>query len=71
MLANTFAWEPLIDTIGKGWFFTLLAILSGIFGLIGNLSLRLWGMQWRKQRDRDIQQDNEVQDAKVERSKAT
>ena len=45
--------QPLIDVMGKGWFFTLLGILTGGIGLLFDLGLRRWGMQCRNSRRKD------------------
>ena len=42
--------QPLIDVIGKGWFFTLLGLLSGVGGLAAQTALRRWGLEWRRAR---------------------
>ena len=42
--------EPLVSVMGRGWFFTLLTILSGGGGLIANWTIRMYGMEWRRQR---------------------
>ena len=42
--------QPLVDVMGRGWFFTLLAILSGGGGLVTNWAINSWGMQWRRSR---------------------
>ena len=43
--------QPLIDQMGRGWFFTLVGILSGAVGLAFDLSLRRWGKDWRNARE--------------------
>jgi len=42
--------QPLVDVMGKGWFFSLLGLLSGVGGLTAQAALRRWGMEWRKAR---------------------
>ena len=42
--------QPLVDVMGRGWFFTLLAFLSGGGGLATNWAINTHGMQWRQQR---------------------
>ena len=42
--------DPLVSAMGRGWFFTLLAILSGGGGVISNRAIRIYGMKWRRQR---------------------
>ncbi|KAF7503602.1 hypothetical protein GJ744_003585 [Endocarpon pusillum] len=38
------ALQPLVDVMGKGWFFSLLGLLSGVGGLAAQTALRRWGM---------------------------
>ena len=42
--------QPLVDVMGKGWFFSLLGLLSGLGGLAAQTALRRWGMEWRRER---------------------
>ena len=42
--------QPLVDAMGRGWYFTFLAILSGCGGLATNWLINTRGMQWRQQR---------------------
>lgn len=42
--------QPLVNTMGRQWFFTMLAILSGGGGLLANWTMNAYGMQWRTQR---------------------
>ena len=42
--------QPLIDVMGKGWFFSLLGLLSGVGGLAALTALNRWGMEWRRRR---------------------
>ena len=42
--------QPLIAVMGRGWFFTILAILSGGGGLVINWAINSRGMQWRRLR---------------------
>ncbi|KAI9716726.1 MAG: hypothetical protein M1828_007588 [Chrysothrix sp. TS-e1954] len=42
--------QPLVGAIGRGWFFTLLALVSGGGGFFANLALVNHGMQWREAR---------------------
>jgi len=44
------AMQPLLDVMGKGWFFTALAAASGILSVIATMFIRLRGMTWRNQR---------------------
>lgn len=36
--------------MGRGWFFALLALLSGGGGLLTNWAINTRGMRWRRQR---------------------
>jgi MFS family permease len=42
--------QPLVDVMGKGWFFSLLGLLSGVGGLAAQTALRRWGMESRRRR---------------------
>ena len=42
--------QPLSKSIGRSWFFTSLALLSGGGGLAAEWSLEKHGMQWRRER---------------------
>ncbi|KAI9705290.1 MAG: hypothetical protein M1820_005289 [Bogoriella megaspora] len=42
--------QPLVDVMGRGWFFTLLSGVSGVGGLATNLGINTRGMEWRQQR---------------------
>ena len=42
--------QPLSRSIGRSWFFTSLALLSGGGGLAADWSLKKYGMQWRRER---------------------
>ncbi|KAL8741614.1 MAG: hypothetical protein Q9190_005796 [Brigantiaea leucoxantha] len=42
--------QPLVSIMGRGWFFTLLAITSGGGGLAANWAITTHGMHWRQQR---------------------
>ena len=42
--------QPLIDVLGRGWFFTLLAAVSGVGGLATVWAIQTKGMKWREQR---------------------
>ena len=42
--------QPLLDVAGRGWYFTLLGLWSGGFGVAAVLVLRRYGMQWRTRR---------------------
>lgn len=42
--------QPLIDALGRGWYFTFLGILSGLGGAAATWALQTRGMKWRGQR---------------------
>ncbi|KAI4638906.1 hypothetical protein J4E93_009656 [Alternaria ventricosa] len=44
------AMQPLLEVMGKGWFFTALAAISGILSTIATMFIRLRGMAWRNER---------------------
>ncbi|CAG8979890.1 hypothetical protein HYALB_00002664 [Hymenoscyphus albidus] len=42
--------QPLLNALGRGWYFTILGLWSGGFGVIAVWLLRWRGMEWRKNR---------------------
>lgn len=42
--------QPLVKVIGRGWFFTLLTVLSGGGGLAADWLVKNMGMEWRRER---------------------
>lgn len=44
------ALDPLVQVMGRGWFFTMVALLNGGLCVIGVVMLRRWGQYWRSQR---------------------
>lgn len=42
--------QPLADALGWGWYFTLMALVVGIFQGISIIVLLRWGRGWREQR---------------------
>jgi multidrug resistance protein len=42
--------QPLLTTIGKGWYFTILGVWSGGFGALAVWFIRRNGMKWRTRR---------------------
>ena len=42
--------QPLIDVMGRGWYFTLLGMVVGSASILAVSSIRRWGMRWRIQR---------------------
>ena len=47
--------EPLVDALGRGWYFTLLGVLNGLLGGLAVWMLQMYGRQWRD--GRPIPQD--------------
>lgn len=43
--------EPLMSAAGRGWYFTVLGLWSGIFGAVAVALLRWKGMEWRQSRN--------------------
>lgn len=44
------ALDPLVDAIGHGWSFTIVALLDGGLCMVGVALLRCYGSSWRKKR---------------------
>ena len=42
--------QPLVGAMGRGWFFVVLALVSGGGGLLTNWAINTRGMRWRRQR---------------------
>lgn len=42
--------QPLLDRLGRGWYFTILGIWSGGFGVLAVWSIRKKSMEWRTRR---------------------
>lgn len=42
--------QPLIDTLGRGWYFTAFSLFVGINGLVAVDVSRRWGTRWRQAR---------------------
>ncbi|WEW60325.1 hypothetical protein PRK78_005810 [Emydomyces testavorans] len=42
--------QPLVDAVGRGWYFTSFALFVGISGLVSVAISRSKGMQWRRKR---------------------
>lgn len=42
--------QPLVNVMGRGWFFTALTVLSGGGGLVADWLVKNKGMQWRRER---------------------
>lgn len=57
--------EPIVAAIGRGWFFSMLAILSGAGGVLCCWTIDKYGMKWRRCRlsrdDGALDKANEVQ----------
>lgn len=46
--------QPLVDVMGRGWFFTMLTVLSGGGGLLADWLVKNKGMEWRTERIQGI-----------------
>lgn len=46
------ALNPLVSTMGRGWFFTMVAFLDGGLCTIAVIILRRWGKHWRNRRSK-------------------
>jgi len=42
--------QPLLDAAGRGWFFTVLGLWSGSFGVVAVWYIKNKGMTWRNRR---------------------
>lgn len=42
--------QPLLDRMGRGWYFTFLGIVSGVLGVLVVAGIRWKGMEWRQRR---------------------
>ena len=42
--------QPLVDVMGRGWFFTILTFLSGVGRIVVAWAMKRWGMEWRRAR---------------------
>lgn len=42
--------QPLTDSLGWGWYFTLMALVVGVFQGTGMIVLLRWGRRWREER---------------------
>lgn len=42
--------QPLLDRVGRGWYFTLMAFISGVLGGLATWIVKTKGMRWRKER---------------------
>jgi MFS family permease len=45
--------QPLLNALGRGWYFTILGIWSGLFGALAVWFIRRNGMAWRTERLRE------------------
>ena len=45
--------EPLMDIMGIGWYFTMLAVVGDILGLGGTYVINQKGMEWRLARKKE------------------
>lgn len=46
--------QPLVDAVGRGWYFTMFALFVGVSGLVSVAVSRSRGMEWRQKRQRGI-----------------
>jgi MFS family permease len=44
--------QPLLDAFGRGWYFTVLSLWSGVLSALAVTLLRWKGMDWRKKRSK-------------------
>lgn len=44
------ALDPLVGAMGRGWFFTMVALLDGCLCIVGVIILRCFGQGWREKR---------------------
>ncbi|KFZ01817.1 hypothetical protein V500_00600 [Pseudogymnoascus sp. VKM F-4518 (FW-2643)] len=47
--------QPRLDKMGRGWYFTLLGLLSGLGGIVVVFLIRSRGLQWRTERTKGSQ----------------
>ncbi|KFX99301.1 hypothetical protein V490_01847 [Pseudogymnoascus sp. VKM F-3557] len=47
--------QPLVDRVGRGWYFTMFALFVGSSGLVAVVVSRLKGMEWRRKRQRGVE----------------
>lgn len=43
--------QPLIGLLGRGWYFTALAVVTGGVGSVVIWMVRKWGAEWRHERE--------------------
>lgn len=55
--------QPLVDGMGRGWFFTALTVISGGGGLVANFAITRWGMAWRRERLAKTRRNDKDEDA--------
>ncbi|KAH0558953.1 hypothetical protein GP486_004424 [Trichoglossum hirsutum] len=48
--ASVAALQPLVDAVGRGWYFTIFALFVGVGSLISVATSRSKGMRWRRKR---------------------
>ena len=49
--AGVAAVQPLIRVLGRGWYFTALAVVTGGVGSVVVWMIRKWGAKWRHERE--------------------
>lgn len=42
--------QPIIDSVGRGWYFTIFAIFTGVSGFAAVYTTKWWGAAWRLKR---------------------
>ena len=42
--------QPLVSVLGRGWYFTCLAVVTGGVGSVVLWTIRMWGAKWRHER---------------------
>ena len=48
--AGVAALQPLLGVLGRGWYFTALAVSTGAIGFVVIWAIRKWGARWRYER---------------------
>ena len=64
--------QPLLVALGRGWYFTILGIWSGVFGCMAVFLIRSKGMQWRRKRfecHENIQESKRLKEQDAEEGK--
>ena len=48
--ASLAALQPLLDAVGSGWCFTIIALVTGGTAAVCVIIARVWGERWRRER---------------------